>query len=75
MFAFQRYTLKDAREARVNFGENRLLLQSEFLAVNREHVDNQLLQDVGYRKSSRKFQLLGERWQQAQVQPKGRLGA
>ncbi len=65
----------DVRVVRVNFAENHSPLRSGFFVANREQVDNRLLQGAGYRKSSLKYQLLEERWQPAQVQPKGRLSA
>ncbi len=48
-------------------------LQNEFLFVNRALLDIRQCQGVGYRELWWKYPLLGERLQQAQVQPKGRL--
>jgi hypothetical protein len=63
----------DALEAGVSSCEHLQQLRNVFLFVNRVQLDIRQCRGVGYGELWQKYLLLGERLQQAQVQPKGRL--
>ena len=73
MFSYQLYRLMDVLGGEVRLLDCLQQLQNVSLFVNRAPLDIRQCRGVGYGELWQKYLLLGERLQQAQVQPKGRL--